>query len=41
MVNVKEQTEVDVEVLQIEPILCTRLRCALVHMQLSWLLLLA
>ena len=37
----KEQTEVGGEVLQIESMLCTRLRCALVHMQLSGVLLLA
>ena len=38
MVNLNEQTEVEVEVLQIEPMLCTRLRRALVHMQLSCVL---
>ena len=41
MVNPKEQTEVGVEVLQSEPMLCTQLRCALVDMQLSCVLLLA
>ena len=41
MVNMKEQAEVGGEVLQIEPMLCRRLRCGLVHTQLSGVLLLA
>lgn len=41
MVNIEEHTEVGEEVLQIEPMLCSRLRCAPIHMQLSGVLLLA